>query len=86
MPKKPPAEKSSFVIVNDGNAISFTANGSVVAGINEAMTWMPAERRARLLERLNKTHTALLEKEAKRFAELPAKVRADLAENADYLA
>lgn len=73
MPKKPPAEKSSFVIVNDGNSVSFTANGSVVGGIVEAFSWLPPERRAKLLERLSIKQAQMLAKESERTS-VPAAV------------
>lgn len=73
LPKKPPTEKSSFVIVNDGNSISFTANGSVIGGIAEAFSWLPPDRRAKLLERLNAKHAQMLAKESERTS-VPAAV------------
>lgn len=71
MPKALPKEKASFTIVNPNNmaAISFAVNGSTVAAIDEAFSWLPVGRRVKVLERLNKTHAALLEKEAARASD-----------------
>jgi hypothetical protein len=66
MSNKKPEEKSSFVIVKDGYSVSFTANGSVIAGIVEASTWMPAARRETLIQRLIVKHAELTAQEAGR--------------------
>jgi hypothetical protein len=66
--KKAPKESSSFKIDNNGVQVSFRCEGSVVGGIVEASTWMPPDRRQRLIERLQVKHQELLEKEARRAA------------------
>lgn len=66
MPKALPSEKSSFTVVNDGVAVSFKAQGSVIGGIAEAMSWLPAVRRQKLIDRLQKQHADMTAKEAER--------------------
>ena len=74
MPKAPPSEKASFTIVNaSGTAVSFAVKGSVIGAISEAFSWLPPDRRVKLLGRLNAKHAQMLAKECERTS-VPAAV------------
>jgi hypothetical protein len=74
MPKAPPVEKAAFTIVNpDGVSVSFKVTGSVIGAIVEAVSWLPPDRRVKLLERVNAKHAQMLAKESERTS-VPAAV------------
>ena len=61
---KPVKETASFRIKNGDTAVSFKVEGSTVAAIVEAFTWLTPERRLKLLERLQAKQVELLAKQA----------------------
>jgi len=63
---RPATEKSSFAIVNDGTAVTFTCEGSVVGGMAEAASWLPSSRIAVLIAKLQNVHATVQAREAKR--------------------
>jgi hypothetical protein len=74
MPKAPPKEKASFTIANpDGVSVSFKVDGSVLGAIREAVSWLPADRRVKLLDMLQAKHAEMLAKESERTS-IPAAV------------
>ena len=70
MSKKPTPEKiTARINYADGNSMTFTANGSVIGGMVEILSWLPADRRVKALERLQAMHEDRLKVEAERAAE-----------------
>ena len=65
---KPIKESAAFKIKNGETAVSFKVEGSTVLALVEAFTWLPPDRRLRVLERLQAKQAELLAKEAERAA------------------
>ena len=67
--KKKAVESAKFrIITQDGNILDLDFGGSVVSAMVEAFTWLPAERRQRMMEMLAKKNGELIIKEAERAA------------------
>ena len=61
---EPIKESAIFRIKNGETAVSFKVEGSTVAALVEAFTWLTPERRLKVLTRLQSTQDAFLKSEA----------------------
>lgn len=68
MSKAASKEAASFRIKNGETSVSFKVEGSMVAALVEAFTWLAPERRLKVLERMQAKQVELLAKEAERAA------------------